>query len=157
MGSHEEDVRRSGSMQYKIESDEDAPVTANAGTQTCNDDWTNEINREATETLTTLHNFSRSFDRLSSLYKDLSKTHALKTTKEENSRDYDNRRSDRSSYEKKYYDYRTHGSTNPESWYRDYIRERCYPGTPRRQQRRSSERTSESKYSYSTAHSRKYK
>ena len=156
MASHDEDVRRSGSMQYKIESDEDVPVTANAGTQTCNDDWVNKIHKETTQTLKTLHNFSRSFERLSSMYKDLSSTQALKTDKEDKTRDYNERGSNHYSYERKYYNYRTSGSrTDPESWYPDQNRQRCYPDTSRRHQRRSSERNSESNYSYST--SRQYK
>ena len=150
MDGHIQDVKRSGSLEYVI-SDEDAPDTTDVGTQTCCDDWTDETVRNSGNTLSTLHKFSQAFDRLTSLYTELSKAHALKTSKED-PRDYDIRRRDRSSYEK-YYDYKTRGS-----WYsRDYSRDRCYPSAPRRQQRQSSERTSDSKYSYISAHSRKYK
>ena len=69
-------------LEYVI-SDEDAPVTTNVGTQTCCDDWTDETVRNSIDTLTTLHKFSQAFDRLSLLYTNLSKTHALKITKED--------------------------------------------------------------------------
>ena len=150
MANQHEGVRRSPSMQYKIEPDEDVPVTADTGTQTNNDVWINAVHRESTQTLDTLYRFSRAFERLSSMYKNLTSTQVLKTVKEDKDRDFNVRASNHYSYAKKHYSYRNSASrTDPESWYPHQNRHRCYPDSSRTRQRRSSDHHSGSNYSYS--------
>ena len=143
MDGHIQDVKREGSLRYVVSDNKDAPDTYDIGTQTCCDDWTDDTIRNSGNTLSTLHKFSQAFDRLTTLYTELRKAHALKTSKETDPRDFDIRRRDRSSYAR-FYDYKTHGS-----WYsRDYSRDRSYSSAPQRENRQSSERASDSKYSY---------
>jgi hypothetical protein len=143
MDGHMREVKREGSLRYVASDNEDAPDMFDMGTQTFCDDWTEETIRKSGNTLLSLHKFSIAFDRLTTLYTELRKAYALKSSKEPDPRDYDVRRRDRFSYAARYY-YKNRGS-----WYRrDYSPDRSYSSGPRREKRQSSESASDSKHSY---------
>ena len=141
MDGHMKGVKREGSLRYLASDNEDAPDMFDMGTQTHCDDWSEDTIRKSGNTLLSLHKFSMAFDRLTTLYTELRKAYALKSSQEPDPRDYDVRRRDRPSYAARYY-YKNHGS-----WYRrDYSPDRSYSSGSRKRQ--SSEIASDTKNSY---------